>query len=266
MLKNTIYTLSIASLMSMSIGLSSAFAGGPEMMAAPSPAPSMMDKLVFSVSAGGGPTLFNSDGSETYEYDATQGGYLSSLKNDIDITQTQADAVLEAYAGFKLKPTSTLGVAFDYFPTNFDDASSSLTFSDNNPDDTVSNKYSLELKNRMALLLRYTYSVSDKWSFGGEAGASSQKVITTQSSDSSVQQLNHSHDAQHFGGVVGAFTQYQVNDRVFMMGRYMMNYIGTVSFSTETEVEVGRVSEPAYYISSQKIFTNSLMFQIGYMI
>ena len=262
MLKNTIHTLSIASLMSMSIGLSSAFAGGPEMMAAP--APSIMDKLVFSVSAGGGPTLFNSDGSETYEYDATQGGTVNTLKNDIDITQTQIDAVLEAYAGYKLKPTSTLGVAFDYFPTNFNDASSSLTYSDDNPDDTVSNKYSLELKNRMALLLRYTYSVSDKWSFGGEAGASSQKVITTQSSDYTAQPLNHSHDEQHFGGVVGGFTQYQVNDRVFMMGRYMMNYIGTVSFSSASEV--GQNSEPAYYSSSRQIFTNSLMFQVGYMI
>ena len=265
MLKNTIHTLSIASLMSMSIGLSSAFAGGPEMMAAPASAPSMMDKLVFSVSAGGGPTLFNSDGSETYEYDATPGqGDLYDLKNDIDITQTQIDAVLEAYAGYKLKPTSTLGVAFDYFPTNFNDASSSLTISEKNSGDTVSNKYSLELKNRMALLLRYTYSVSDKWSFGGEAGASSQKVITTQSSDNSAQPLNHSDDTQHFGGVVGAFTQYQVNDRVFMMGRYMMNYIGTVSFSSASEV--GQNNEPANYSSSQKIFTNSLMFQIGYMI
>ena len=261
MLKNTIYTLSIGSLMSMSIGLSSAYAGGPEMMAAP--APSMMDKLVFSVSAGGGATLFNSDGSETYEYDATQGGTVNTVKNDIDITQTQIDAVLEAYAGYKLKPTSTLGVAFDYFPTNFDDASSSLTYTPEGYD-SISNKYSLELKNRMALLLRYTYSVSDKWSFGGEAGASSQKVITTQSSDYPAQPLNHSHDAQYFGGVVGGFTQYQVNDRVFMMGRYMLNYIGTVSFSSASEV--GQNSEPAYYSSSQQIFTNSLMFQIGYMI
>ena len=55
-----------------------------------------------------------------------------------------------------------------------------------------------------------------------------------------------------------------MNDRVFMMGRYMMNYIGTVSFSSASEV--GQNSEPAYYSSSRQIFTNSLMFQVGYMI
>ena len=119
MLKNTIYTFSMASLMSISIGLSSAYAGGPEMMAAPAsaPAPSMMDKLVFSLSAGGGPTLFNSNGSEDYDYNVSEGGDDFSFDKDTDLVETQADAVVEGYVGYKMSPSATLGLAFDYFPT-----------------------------------------------------------------------------------------------------------------------------------------------------
>ncbi|MBV52762.1 MAG: hypothetical protein CL816_01690 [Coxiellaceae bacterium] len=271
MLKNTIYTFSMASLMSISIGLSSAYAGGPEMMAAPAPAPapSMMDKLVFSLSAGGGPTLFNSDGSEDYDYDVDNGGGdIFSFDKDTDLVETQADAVVEGYVGYKMSPSATLGLAFDYFPTKFDGVSSNTTLQDigsDHVDELYTLDYSVELKDRMALLMRYTYSTSGKWSFGGEAGVSDQKVITTQSSNADV--LDHSHDSNHYGAVVGAFTQYNIKNNIFVMGRYMMNYIGTVSFSStgESEIQDGVVTSTSYD-SSQKIYTNSLLFQIGYTI
>lgn len=267
MLKNTIYTFSMASLMSMSIGLSSAYAGGPEMMAAPAPAPSMMDKLVFSLSAGGGPTLFNSNGSEDYDHNLSDdGGDDFSFDKDTNLVETQADAVVEGYVGYKMSPSSTLGLAFDYFPTKFDDASSNITLQEvgESTDETLySSDYNVELKDRMALLMRYTYSSSEKWSFGGEAGVSDQKVITTQSSNVDV--LDHSHDSNHYGAVVGAFTQYKIRNNIFVMGRYMMNYIGTVSFSSTGESKLNEEVKTSYD-SSQKIYTNSLLFQIGYTI
>ncbi len=255
--------------------LTTAYAGGPDMMAAPTDQVAAK-KWQLGLSVGGGPSLLTGNGSETVTASSTGNpGTSTSYSRDVDVNRTQIDGVAELYAGYQLSSSSSVGLAADYFFTDLNQTSAySLGQETTDYDAPIfSHDYELKLTDRMAYLLRYTYTLpgQPRLSIGVEGGISSQKVKVTQSLttyDDDTNQADsfasHSDDKNQIGAAVGTFSKFAVTDRLFLSGRYLFNYVGKVDFNNTVKLDKEPVT--VSFDSSQKIYVNSLLFQIGYMI
>ena len=263
--------------------LTAAYAGGSDMMAA-STDQVAAKKWLFGLSVGGGPSLLTSNGSETITETNSGTTSITQLTRDLDVNRTQADGVAELYAGYQLSSNSAIGLAADYFFTDLDQTSTYTSQQVIRPTDDpsylqllLSHDYKLKLTDRMAYLLRYTYTLpgQPRLSIGVEGGISSQKVNVSQSvtiyddSNSASHSASLSNDKNQIGAAFGTFSQFAITDRLFLSGRYLFNYVGKVDFDDTGAAGGGSTNDPSIdysFQSSQKIYVNSLLFQIGYMI
>ena len=146
--------------------------------------------------------------------------------------------------------SSSVGLAADYFFTDLNQTST-YSFGQETPGydaPIFSHDYELKLTDRMAYLLRYTYTLpgQPRLSIGVEGGISSQKVKVTQSlttySDSNPGQIDdfvsHSDDKNQIGAAVGTYSQFAITDRLFLSGRYLFNYVGKVDFKSSSPTKL----------------------------
>ena len=230
---------------------------------------------LFSGSIAGGASIFNSIGEEDSGIDASPiGGDDFISKQGRDIVREKADGMLELYSGYRLTPRASLGLAVDYFPVTYKADTNWLIDEERHHKEAnklADNDYQLQLKNRTAVLVRFTHSLpfasQSKWSIGMEAGLSQQNVEVNQSASWYSGNQEKPLPTQHYkkfrtGAEIGAFTQYNANGGVTFMAGYTLNAVGSVDFKSQVPIDGAVIS---HFETSQRIYVNNFLVQLGYV-
>lgn len=228
----------------------------------------------YSIGLAAGPSLLNSKGSEEAAVNLSfVGGDKFVSTKQTDAVDTNAEVLGELAGDYHFGKNSRLGVAVDFTPSSASTDLDWLIHEQNKQgqeaNKLLDNDYNMKIESSAMFNLRYTFSpeafASNSWSFGLEAGISTQKITINQTSawfsGKNINQIDsYNHNKRHTGVSGGAFIKRTFANNFYLMGRYVFNYIGKVNFSSTFKAG----AETQTFSASQNIYTNSMLIQAGY--